>query len=191
MSRSNRKSQIVQTAAHLFRKEGYQAVSMRDLADNLGIKAASLYNHISSKEEILALIIMDMARTFSEHIAEVRKNENSSVDKLTEIIDMHLRTTFHKTDVLACMNREWKHLNDDYRKTYLQLRNQYENDFLQIIENGMETGELRSLNPKILSNTFLSALRNLYHWHDRDPEFSEDRVRESVKDYLLSGLLLG
>ena len=48
-----RKEEIVKTAAKLFKEKGYSAVTMRDLATAMGIKAASLYNHINSKQEIL------------------------------------------------------------------------------------------------------------------------------------------
>jgi len=49
-----RKQEIIETAKTLFRERGYKSVSMRDLAKVIDFKAASLYNHISSKEEIFS-----------------------------------------------------------------------------------------------------------------------------------------
>ena len=48
-----RKEEIIVTAAKLFKEKGFSAVTMRDIAKSVGIKAASLYNHINSKEELL------------------------------------------------------------------------------------------------------------------------------------------
>ena len=60
MEKPDRKAEILSVAAKLFRERGYSAVSMRDLAQALDIKAASLYNHITSKQEILVLIVIKM-----------------------------------------------------------------------------------------------------------------------------------
>ena len=55
---TDRKLEIVKTASLLFNKLGYKNVTMRVLAEEMGIKAASLYNHISSKQEILSTVII-------------------------------------------------------------------------------------------------------------------------------------
>ena len=52
----SRKDLIVKAGASLFREKGFGAASMRDLAENIGVEAASLYNHIKSKNEILESI---------------------------------------------------------------------------------------------------------------------------------------
>ena len=53
MKPETRKEEIVNTAAKLFKEKGFSAVTMRDIAKSMGIRAASLYNHISSKQELL------------------------------------------------------------------------------------------------------------------------------------------
>ena len=58
MKITDRKTEIISVAAKLFKEKGYSAVTMRDIAQAMDIKAASLYNHIKSKQEILVLIII-------------------------------------------------------------------------------------------------------------------------------------
>ena len=54
MKPTDRKTEIITVAAQLFKEKGYSAVTMRDIAQAMNIKAASLYNHIKSKQEIAA-----------------------------------------------------------------------------------------------------------------------------------------
>ena len=60
----SRKDVIVRKAATLFREKGYKAASMRDLAEAVGVEAASLYNHIRSKSELLHELVFSVANKF-------------------------------------------------------------------------------------------------------------------------------
>ena len=64
----SRKEVIIKAAAKLFREKGFKAASMRDLAVKVGVEAASLYNHIRSKSELLHDICFDVANIFIEQI---------------------------------------------------------------------------------------------------------------------------
>ena len=68
MKPETRKQEIIQTAAKLFKEKGYSAVTMRDLASAMGMKAASLYNHINSKQQILKEIIISFKMSCLEFI---------------------------------------------------------------------------------------------------------------------------
>ena len=60
----SRKEVILKASAKLFREKGYKAASMRDLAVKVGVEAASLYNHIRSKAELLHDICFNVANVF-------------------------------------------------------------------------------------------------------------------------------
>jgi TetR/AcrR family transcriptional regulator, cholesterol catabolism regulator len=86
-----RKEQVIRSAAELFREKGYAASSMRDLAQKLGIEAASLYSHIKSKEEILRQLCFDMATEFRKSLQEVEKQNVSASEKLRLGIIGHIQ----------------------------------------------------------------------------------------------------
>ncbi|TDI68762.1 MAG: TetR/AcrR family transcriptional regulator, partial [Bacteroidetes bacterium] len=65
MKITSRKEEIIDVASQLFKEKGYSAVSVRDIALAMGMKAASLYNHIESKQEILSILILELARNFT------------------------------------------------------------------------------------------------------------------------------
>ena len=86
----SRKEQVIRKAAELFKEKGYAAASMRDLAQLLGIEAASLYSHIKSKEEILQKICFRMANAFFKNLDSVEQDNLSPTDKLNQAIRKHI-----------------------------------------------------------------------------------------------------
>ena len=82
MKATTRKEEIIKTASRLFYEKGYQAVSMRDIAADMNIKAASLYNHITGKQEILSSIIMQVAEQFTIGMENVVVKNTSALKLL-------------------------------------------------------------------------------------------------------------
>jgi len=103
----SRTDQIVHQSAMLFYQKGFQATSMREIASRLDIKAASLYNHISGKEELLAKIIMRLANEFVDHIQQTASENSYAVNQLEAIIQHHILINIHKYESLAILNNEW------------------------------------------------------------------------------------
>ena len=76
MPKASKREIILTAAAKLFRDRGYQATSMRDLAEAVELKASSLYNHIGSKEEILKEICMANADKFSDGMQKILNTDD-------------------------------------------------------------------------------------------------------------------
>jgi AcrR family transcriptional regulator len=112
MKITDRKTEIINVAAKLFKEKGYSAVTMRDIAQAMDIKAASLYNHIKSKQEILVLIIIEIAEEFTSVMDEVVNSNDSAIKKIERIIQLHIDITLRDSNALACLNNDWMHLTD-------------------------------------------------------------------------------
>ena len=91
MPKETRKQEIIRVAAKLFKSKGYSAVTMRDLAKAMDIKAASLYNHISSKQAILQDIIIAIAEDFTTGMQNIMNSDTNSIGKLEQIISLHVK----------------------------------------------------------------------------------------------------
>ena len=182
-----RKQEIIQTAAELFKEKGYSAVTMRDLAASMGIKAASLYNHISSKQHILRDIIISIAEEFTEGMNLIQSSDNSTIDKLKDIITLHVDITSRNTSGMASLNNDWMHLEEqlDY---YLELRNNYEDNFRDIIKKGIELGDLKNENPDTILFSILTTLRSLYLWIPKKEDLNPKELAQSLSQILISGV---
>ena len=144
-----RKQEICITAARLFKQKGYSAVTMRDLAAEVGIKAASLYNHISSKEEILNEVILNIARDFTKGVEGIRFRESEIQEKLAQVIAQHVNLTADHPYGMAALNNDWMHLGEG-RDEYLKLREAYEQHFREIIREGKRRGVLKDIDIEII-----------------------------------------
>ncbi|AUC83431.1 TetR/AcrR family transcriptional regulator [Lacinutrix sp. Bg11-31] len=187
MIQPTRKDEIIKTAARLFKEKGYSAVTMRDLATAMGIKAASLYNHINSKQEILKIIIISIAEEFTKGIEVIYNSDNNSIDKLSQVIALHVKTTTNSTNEMASLNNDWMHLEGQLDH-YLTLRNNYEATFLKIINEGISSSEIKPVNPEIIMFTMLSTLRSLFLWIPKKEELNPNDLANSLSEVLVKGI---
>ena len=103
---SAKKEIIKNSAAKLFKEKGYSAASMRELASAVGVEAASLYNHINSKSEILQEICATVADRFISNIAEVEKLNEKAIVKLEKLLRFHISEMLDQYEEVYVSDRE-------------------------------------------------------------------------------------
>lgn len=184
----DRKTEIINCAAQLFKNKGYSAVTMRDIAQALDIKAASLYNHIKSKQEILVLIIIEIAEEFTRVMNEILESNLPTINKVERVIQLHIDITTRNSDALACLNNDWMHLTDDQLTYFIRMREDYENNFRKIIKKGVEQGEIKTNNQEIIVFSILSSLRTLYLWYEKTKKLSAEELQKSMSEIYLYGI---
>ena len=185
----SRKEQVIRKAAELFREKGYAASSMRDLAQKLGIEAASLYSHIKSKEEILRNLCFDMAAEFRKSLEEVEKQGGSASEKLKKGIIGHISVMAMDLTASAVFMNEHRHLSQPYLRDFLLLRINYINRFKAIIEQGVKTGEFKSnIDKKLAVMTLFSSLNWMPQWYDPNSNIVPVELGQQLADMLVNGL---
>ncbi|MDD7887594.1 TetR/AcrR family transcriptional regulator [Flavivirga sp. 57AJ16] len=188
MKVETRKEEIIKTSTILFQKKGYSAVTMRDIAKVMGIKAASLYNHIDSKQEILSNIIISLAEEFTDGMRVIMNSNDSSIDKLSSIVKLHVDITSRNTSGMASLNNDWMHLKEDL-DYYLKLRLDYEDNIRQIIEQGILNDQLQDSNAEVMLFSMLSTLRSLYIWIPSKEDLNPLELAKNLNKVLLTGII--
>ena len=190
MENLSRKEQIFRTAAELFREKGYVASSMRDLAQKLGIEAASLYSHIRSKEEILHNICFDMAAEFRKSLDQVEKQKNlSASEKLRRGIVGHVQVMAKDLTASAVFMNEHRHLSQPFLRDFLLLRINYINRFKSMIEEGVKTGEFKSnIDVKLAVMTLFSSFNWMPQWYQPGGVIDSAELGRQLTDMLVYGL---
>ncbi|AVI50200.1 TetR/AcrR family transcriptional regulator [Pukyongia salina] len=189
MNTATRKEEIVAVASSLFKEKGYNAVSMRDIAQEMGIKAASLYNHISGKQEILSTLILYLARKFTSGMQAVIDSGGTPLDKIKEVIEMHIDITVNHSEALAALNNDWMHLENEDLSNFVRMREDYEDNFRKIIKQGIEEGDLKPRHPEVILFSILSTLRTLYLWYQKRGKLDVNVLKKDMVAVLLEGIV--
>lgn len=189
MKPHSRKEEIIHQAAKLFQKRGYSAVTMRDIAEVMEIKAASLYNHISGKHEILSILVLTVAKEFTDGMDAVCKRELSPTQKLKAIIEMHIDVAVSHADGIAVMNNDWMHLEHKELTQFVGMRDGYEENVREVIKAGISEGTIRDLNPEVLLFSILSTLRTIYLWYQKRGKIDVNILKKDMVEVLLKGVV--
>lgn len=185
----SRKEQVIRKAAELFKEKGYSAASMRDLAQKLGIEAASLYSHIKSKEEILRTLCFDMAAEFRASLLEVEKKNVSPGEKLRLGIIGHVKVMAKDLTASAVFMNEHRHLSQPYLRDFLLLRINYINRFKTFIEDGITSGDFKkNIDTKLAVMTLFSSLNWMPGWFSPDSTIEPENLGSLLADMLITGL---
>ncbi len=189
VSNLSRKEQVIRSAAELFKEKGYAASSMRDLAQKLGIEAASLYSHIKSKEEILQTLCFDMAADFRESLEKVEKQNVSASEKLSLGIIGHVNVMARDLTASAVFMNEHRHLSNPYLRNFLLLRINYINRFKAIIEEGIAKGEFKkNIDTKLAVMTLFSSLNWMPMWYSPEGSIEPKELGQQLANMLVNGL---
>lgn len=184
----SRKDVILKAAASLFREKGYKAASMRDLAVKVGVEAASLYNHIRSKSELLHTICFDVANVFFEHIAKVEATDLSAIQKLDVLLRFHIKQMIENYEEVHVSDREWRFLNEPYLENFQNQRRSYRRRLAAIIQSGIEKGEINAIDASTAVLIMLHAIGGIESWHRSTHKISGEELEGNMVTILIEGL---
>ena len=185
---ATKKEVIVEAATHLFREKGFKAASMRDLAEAVGVEAASLYNHIQSKEELLQEICFKVANHFNNKVEEIENSDLTSIRKVASILSLHIQQMFHNYEMVIVADREWRHLSDPYLSNYHNQRRSYRKRMAGIIEKGIEQKEIKQVDAPTVVLIMLHAVNGIESWHRSKEKISAKQLEENMVLIMIEGL---
>jgi len=184
----NKRQIILDEAAKLFKLKGFGGTSMRDLAGEVGMEAASMYNHIKSKDEILEHLCFHVSNTYIAQLAEVERMPGTNGEKLRELLRRHINLMLEDGAAVSVANNDWKYLTDGKLEQFKAARKQYEKGFAALIESGIAAGEFQPVNASVALFTILSAVRWVELWYRPGRGVTAQELEEDIMTILLNGL---
>jgi len=185
---SNRKIQIRDVARNMFKEKGYAATSMRGLASEVGIEAASLYNHIKSKHDILQEVCFEIAGHFLMNLEEPYDQNLSATERLKIAIENHLHVIIDNIDAAAVFFNEWRHLENEQLQIFKKMRGDYENHFLEILKAGQKSGEFRKVNEKLIALTLFNSMNWIYQRYQPKGKWDSKKIANELAELFITGI---
>lgn len=183
-----RRQEILGTALGLMRKKGYLNTSMRNIAGSVNMEAASLYNHIKNKEEILINTCFGLAEALEVGIKDVNDIYFNASEKLRMAIHKHIAVITQDLNASHLFIHEWRHLSEDKLAQFIHRRDLYEKEFRDIVILGFEEGEFKDVDPKFATLTILASLNWVGEWYRPQGEMQPKEIAEKLTHFILSGL---
>ena len=185
----DRKNQLKEVAQSLFKEKGYVGASMRDMAQTLGIEAPSIYNHVSSKQELLSKICFDIASQYSEIIVNIKQSGYNHPGLILQtIIEEHVKVVISNIEAAAVFHNEWRFLEEPDYTRFFEMRCEYEDYVENIIKDGVSNAVFKTNNTKLCTLSLLSTLNGIYHWYSANGELNARDISHNILNLFFLGL---
>jgi AcrR family transcriptional regulator len=181
---------IMNVAMHLFGKQGFNGTSMRDIANAVGLLPGSLYAHIESKEALLLEIVADGIGRFLAAVEPHVASSGNPLDRLRKMIIAHVEVVADNPERSQVVFHQWRFLSPEYLPEAIERRKRYETCFVEVIEEGVKMGLIRSdLNHRIAVLSILGAVNWTPEWFSPNGRLSAAEVGDLMANTLLGGIL--
>ncbi len=188
-ARTGRKSQILDVSTALFRRKGYHATSLDDIAEEIGFTKPAIYYYFGSKEDILFAIVDEIVDRALERITEIAERDDTPTQKLHDLLVANTRAVLESLDGNTVFYNERGLLSPEREQEIHEREREYTQVIRQIYVDGVEAGEFVDLPPTIATSTLLGASIWSYRWFDVDGARSSDEIAEDIAGLLMNGYL--
>jgi len=176
-----RQQQICRGAMKVFRKKGFHAAPIREIAAACRMSLGNLYNYIETKEDILFLahkMILDQIYLQLDRCMERYENP---VDQLVNLVREILLMTFRLKDEILFVYTETKSLDKEYLAEVLEREREFVGAIESLIRRGVNQGLFNSSNAKVLANViaYFVAIVPLRGWNIL-PDYGEEEVIDEL-----------
>ena len=186
-----RQQEILNVALELFYKRGFADTSMRDIAEVMNVKAASLYAHIKSKEEIMEWISNDVSNRFMQRNDDLKNPSLSAQEKVRILVVNHLTAMYNNVKMFDVFFTNIYRLKVDFKEQhkYFQKINDYKDLAEGIIREYLLSLGLADDENLMLTTKFsFNVLNNVYRYIPEE-NFDLERHIRFLQNVLLYGVI--
>lgn len=182
---------ILAVAAQIFRRKGFHATSMQDIARAVNLQKASLYHHVSSKQEILLALLDRALDLLIASMREVVGQPLSPAEKLRQAIEAYTTILAEHRDLAAVLLLEFRFLDPDLRARHIRRRDEFERLWREVVKEGQQTGAFQVEDVALAVRAILGMVNWLVMWYHPQGPLSAEAIARQFAQLALEGLRHG
>jgi AcrR family transcriptional regulator len=172
---------IREAALRLMARHGYEAVSMRRLAAEVGLQAAALYRYFPTKEELLYALMLDHMNGLIAAWEAARPASGDAVLQLSAFVDNHIRFHVARRHSTHVSNMELRSLSREKLSAVLRLRNAYEKELRIILREGAEAGMFTVQDVTLTAMAIIQMITGVIVWFRPNERLSVEEVAATYR----------
>ena len=190
----DRLAEIYRAAAQIICEKGYDATSMNDIAEAVGITKSGLYHHVSGKRNLLFNIMSFGMDSLEEEVIIPAQTADDAEQRIRSIIRNHVhlitsRSTSQGNSPVTILVDEVAGLTLAQRRKIDQRKRAYVNLIRDALSKLKEEGKLRDLDVTAATFSLLGMILWLSRWYKPQGRLNPDELSDEVTKIALSGLL--
>ena len=180
---------IRRAGLRLIYRRGFEAMSLRELAGEVGIQAASLYNHIRTKQDLLFDLIREhMENLLAQTDAALAAVEGArAMERLRAFVAHHVLYHLEKKQEVFVANFELRALEPQHHAAIVTMRRAYEGKLIGLLDAGVAAGELELRDTHVTAYAILAMLTGVCTWYKPGGRLTKAEVVELHTDMALHG----
>ncbi|QIG91862.1 MULTISPECIES: TetR/AcrR family transcriptional regulator [unclassified Bradyrhizobium] len=179
---------IRKAGVRLIFERGYEAMSLRQLAAEVGIQAGSLYNHISTKQELLFDLVQDHINDLLRELDLALAGKADPVEKLRAFVAFHVSYHMTRKREVFIANSELRSLEPKNYDAVVALRGAYEQRLAQILADGVAEGVFEVVDIQVGTFAIIAMLTGLCTWYRPGGRLTRDAIIAAHEKLVLSGV---
>lgn len=184
-----KKAAIIKSAAKAFGRKGFFATTIEDITNELKMTKGNLYYYFSTKEDLVYAVHLLSLEKVLLNIIKINATDNPPDVKLKAAISKHLEVLARDFEGAFMLQYEF-HLPKKFLDEIMALRDLYQKNFVQIIEEGIQADIFRRQNARMAAFIILGSINWFLRWYASTGDWSVEEIIDAYIDLFCNGLLM-
>jgi len=184
-----RRQEVIDVAARIFHEKGYEATSIQEIAEEVGILKGSLYYYIDTKEDLLFSVIKEAYDAALSVIEQLEQRDGDALELIEALLHGHAAVFAANFVQSSVFFREFRALSEERQKTIRAAGDVYIRFLVSQIRRGQRSGEIKSeVNPRLSAIGIIGMMNSMAFWYRPDGRASAAQIGREFSRLVIGGL---